>query len=42
MVPMMQLQGAVVGYLIVMSILFILLLREYVIQRMKFSRGGRR
>ncbi len=44
MIPMMKLQGAVVGYLIVMSILLILLIREYVVQRLKFSRanGGRR
>ena len=39
---MMKLQGAVVGYLIVMSILLILLVREYVTQRLKFSKGGRR
>lgn len=38
MTTMMQLEGAVVGYLIVMSILLILLVREYVVQRMKFSR----
>ena len=42
MIPMMQLQGAVVGYLIVMSILLILLLREYIVQRLKFARGSRR
>ena len=40
MTTMMQLEGAVVGYLIVMSILLILLVREYIVQRMKFSRGG--
>ena len=38
MITMMGLQGAVVGYLIVMSILLILLVREYVIQRMKLAR----
>ena len=42
MTTMMQLQGAVVGYLIVMSILLILLVREYVIQRMNFGKGRRR
>ena len=42
MTTMMKLQGAVVGYLIVMSILLILLVREYVTQRLKFSKGGRR
>ena len=39
MIPMMGLQGAVVGYLIVMSILAILLVREYIMQRMKFTRS---
>ena len=39
MTTMMQLEGAVVGYLIVMSILLILLVREYVVQRLKFNRG---
>lgn len=43
MITMMELEGAVVGYLIVMSILAILLAREYVVQRMKISRSkGRR
>ena len=42
MTTMMKLEGAVVGYLIVMSILLILLVREYVTQRLKFSKGGRR
>ena len=42
MIPMMGLQGAVVGYLIVMSILLILLVREYVMQRMKFTKSRRR
>lgn len=42
MTTMMQLEGAVVGYLIVMSILLILLVREYVMQRMKFARTVRR
>ena len=43
MTTMMELEGAVVGYLIVMSILAILLVREYVTQRIKFSRSkGRR
>ena len=43
MTTMMELEGAVVGYLIVMSILAILLVREYVTQRLKFSRAkGRR
>lgn len=37
MTTMMQLEGAVVGYLIVMAILLILLVREYVVQRMDFS-----
>jgi len=41
MTTMMGLQGAVVGYLIVMSILLILLVREYVLQRMKISRSVR-
>ena len=39
MIPMMELEGAVVGYLIVMSILLILLVREYIMQRMKFPRS---
>lgn len=38
MITMMQLEGAVVGYLIIMSILFVLLLREYIIQRIDLSR----
>jgi hypothetical protein len=38
MTTMMQLEGAVVGYLIVMSILLILLVREYIVQRMGFRR----
>lgn len=38
MTTMMELEGAVVGYLIVMALLFILLVREYVVQRMDFSR----
>ena len=42
MIPMMGLQGAIVGYLIVMSILLILLVREYVVQRMKFTKSRRR
>ena len=44
MTTMMGLQGAVVGYLIVMAILLILLVREYVLQRVKIARrsGGRR
>ena len=42
MTTMMKLQGAVVGYLIVMSILLILLVREYVTQRIKFSKGRHR
>ena len=44
MITMMGLQGAVVGYLIVMAILLILLVREYITQRIKFARnkGGRR
>ena len=41
MTTMMGLQGAVVGYLIVMSILLILLVREYVLQRVKIARRGR-
>jgi len=42
MTTMMQIEGAVVGYLIVMAILLILLVREYVVQRMKFARSRRR
>lgn len=42
MTTMMGLQGAIVGYLIVMSILLILLLREYIVQRMKFTPRRRR
>ena len=44
MVTMMELEGAVVGYLIVMAILLILLVREYITQRLKFARAksGRR
>ncbi len=42
MVTMMTLEGAVVGYLIVMSILLILLVREYITQRMKLSSAPRR
>ena len=42
MTTMMQLEGAVVGYLIVMSILMILLVREYIVQRMNFSRSRSR
>lgn len=42
MITMMRLEGAVVGYLIVMSILLILLLREYIMQRLKFSHTRRR
>ena len=42
MTTMMELEGAVVGYLIVMAILLILLVREYVVQRLKFSKSKRR
>ena len=42
MTTMMGLQGAVVGYLIVMAILLILLVREYVLQRMKIARNVQR
>lgn len=44
MITMMGLEGAVVGYLIVMAILLILLVREYIVQRIQLSRGrgGRR
>lgn len=42
MINMMELEGAVVGYLIVMSILAILLVREYVVQRVKLGRMRRR
>ena len=42
MTTMMQLEGAVVGYLIVMAILLILLVREYVVQRLKFSNSRSR
>ena len=42
MITMMGLEGAVVGYLIVMSILLILLVREYIMQRLKFARVRRR
>lgn len=38
MINMMQIEGAVVGYLIIMSILFVLLLREYIIQRIDLLR----
>ena len=38
MTTMMELEGAVVGYLIVMAILLILLVREYIVQRMKFTK----
>ena len=38
MTTMMKLEGAVVGYLIVMSILLILLVREYIVQRMGFRK----
>ena len=41
MTTMMKLEGAVVGYLIVMSILLILLVSEYIVQRMKFPRSER-
>ena len=39
MINMMGLEGAVVGYLIVMSILAILLVREYITQRLKFQKS---
>lgn len=44
MTTMMGLQGAIVGYLIVMAILLILLVREYVVQRIKLAKkpSGRR
>lgn len=42
MTTMMELEGAVVGYLIVMSILLILLVREYAVQRIDISRQGGR
>ncbi len=42
MTTMMQLEGAVVGYLIVMTILFILLVREYALQRIDLSKQGGR
>lgn len=43
MTTMMGFQGAVMGYLIVMAILLILLVREYIMQRLKFSKPtGRR
>ena len=42
MTTMMGLQGAVVGYLIVMAILFILLVREYIVQRLKFNKSRSR
>ena len=42
MTTMMQIEGAIVGYLIVMAILFILLVREYIVQRLKFSRSRSR
>ena len=42
MIPMMGLEGAVVGYLIVMSILAILLVREYITQRLKFQKSRSR
>ena len=43
MINMVGLMGAVLGYLIVMTILFVLLLREYVVVRIGFARkGGKR
>ena len=42
MINMMELEGAIVGYLIVMSILAILLAREYITQRLRFSRKSGR
>ena len=42
LITMVQLQGAVIGYLVVMSILFVLLVREYVTVRMSISRSSRR
>ena len=38
MINLVGLKGAVIGYLLVMLVLFILLLREYIIQRRAFSR----
>ena len=37
MITMVGLKGAVIGYLLVMAILFVLLLREYIVQRRQFS-----
>ena len=42
MTTMMELEGAVVGYLIVMAILLILLVREYILQRLQFAKPKRR
>lgn len=41
MISMLGLQGAVLGYLIVMSILFVLLIREYISVRLGFAKKGR-
>ena len=42
MINMVGLKGAVIGYLIVMTILLVLLVREYISQRIKLSRDSRR
>ena len=41
MINMVGLRGAAIGYLLVMLVLFVLLLREYIVQRRGFSRGRR-
>jgi len=41
MINMVQLKGAVIGYLIVMCILLVLLAREYITQRIGLGRGTR-
>ncbi len=38
MINFVGLKGAVIGYLLVMLVLFVLLLREYIVQRRAFSR----
>ena len=42
MINMVGLKGAVIGYLVVMAILAVLLVREYISQRLKFARASRR
>ena len=42
LINMVGLKGAVIGYLVVMAILAVLLVREYISQRLKFARASRR